>query len=195
MLTHCRLPVESGCPATNTGDESLNCFVLCCGRVGSVAFYKACSHCENYTVGHESRAGICGPGRFDYPDDHIEIDNRLSHFLGAMELLWPNAHYVHLQRNWLDTAKSFEKRTDRGIMKAFGTGILMGSDASPLDKAKFYVSTVNTNISRFMERRPKKTFFEIRDAERLFGNFWRRIGMRGDLEAAVAEFGKGHNAS
>lgn len=45
----------------------MNVFVLCTGRCGSVTFVEACKHVTNYTSAHESRAGIAGPGRVQYP--------------------------------------------------------------------------------------------------------------------------------
>jgi hypothetical protein len=40
-----------------------------------------------------------GPARFDYPDRHIESDNRLCWFLGTMQERFPDALYVHLVRD------------------------------------------------------------------------------------------------
>ena len=56
----------------------MNVFVLCTGRCGSTTFACACRHIENYTAAHESRSHLAGPERFAYPEDHIEVDNRLS---------------------------------------------------------------------------------------------------------------------
>ncbi len=56
----------------------MDVFVLCTGRCGSTTFIKACAHITNYTAAHESRTGLLGSDRLDYPGKHIEADNRLS---------------------------------------------------------------------------------------------------------------------
>ena len=59
----------------------MNVFVLCTGRCGSVTLYKICKHIQNFTSGHESRKKL----DFKYQENHIEIDNRLSWFLGRLD--------------------------------------------------------------------------------------------------------------
>ena len=52
----------------------------------------------NFTAGHETRTNRLGAARLDYPDRHIEADNRLSFFLGKLNARWgDDAHYVHLR--------------------------------------------------------------------------------------------------
>lgn len=63
--------------------KSMNVFVLNTGRCGSMTFTKACSHIANYTSAHESRCGYLGKSRFDYPENDVEVDNRLSWVAGA----------------------------------------------------------------------------------------------------------------
>src|SRR5688572_26940299 len=104
----------------------MNVFVLCTGRCGSTTFVKACSHATNYSSAHESRANVVGPERLAYPPNHIEADNRLSWFLGRLERTYGNnAFYVHLTRSREETARSFTKRWDHGIMQAYRVGVLM----------------------------------------------------------------------
>jgi len=59
-------------------------FILCTGRTGSTSIIEACKHISNYTADHESLAKVFGNQRLDYPDYHIEADNRLSWHLGAL---------------------------------------------------------------------------------------------------------------
>ena len=56
----------------------MNIFVLCTGRCGSMTFTKACGHIDNFSSAHESRCGRLGNERLAYPENHIEVDNRLS---------------------------------------------------------------------------------------------------------------------
>jgi len=106
----------------------MNVFVLNTGRCGSTTFIKACNHITNFSCAHESRAGILGEEHFDYPENHIEADNRLSWLLGRLERAYgDDAIYVHLKRNENDTAHSFTLRYQAGIIKAYrAPGILMG---------------------------------------------------------------------
>ena len=74
-----------------------NVFVLCTGRCGSTTFVQACQHIENYTASHESKISLLGDQRLEYSQNHIEVDNRLSWFLGSLDKKYgDNAFYVHL---------------------------------------------------------------------------------------------------
>ena len=107
----------------------MNVFILCTGRCGSTTFAKACGHIANYSSAHESRFGLVGEDRLDYPEDHIEADNRLSWMLGPLAKLYGNeAFYVHLRRDNETTAASFERRWGTGIIEAYTSGVLVTSD-------------------------------------------------------------------
>ncbi|MCS3662077.1 hypothetical protein [Salinibacter ruber] len=94
----------------------MNVFVLCTGRCGSTTFARACEHIENYSAAHESRAGKI-KGRVNYPARHIEVDNRLSWFLGRLdEVYGDDLFYVHLRRNPRATAESFADRYEVGMI-------------------------------------------------------------------------------
>ncbi len=91
----------------------MNVFILNTGRCGSYTFHEACSHIKNFTSGHESRSTILGPNRLDYPENHIESDNRLSWLLGRLDKKYgDNAYYVHLLRNEKDLVYSFASGID-----------------------------------------------------------------------------------
>src|SRR4029079_4844381 len=103
-------------------------FVLCSGRCGSTNFALACRHFTNYTVGHEQNTGRIGESRLAYPDDHIEVDNRLSWYLGGLgERYGDDAFYVHLTREEDDVAASFSRRWKIGIIRAYAKGIIWGT--------------------------------------------------------------------
>lgn len=87
-------------------------FALGTGHNGSSTFARAASHATNFTAGHETRSRIVGAERFAYPDQQIESDNRLSWHLGMMDVLRPDALYVHLTRSPEQAAASFVKRWD-----------------------------------------------------------------------------------
>lgn len=177
----------------------MNVFVLCTGRCGSVTFIEACKHIINYSSAHESRASHIGVERMNYPEHHIEADNRLSWLLGRLEKVYgEHAFYVHLKRNREATAESFIKRYDRGIMKAYrGNGIIMGlpENSNPLDVALDYCDTVNANIDAFLKDKPLKMDFQIESATQDFKIFCKHINAKLDMERALSEFSIHHNAS
>jgi len=176
----------------------VNVFVLSTGRCGSVTFIRACSHIGNYSAGHESRATLVGPRRLDYPDNHIEADNRLSWLLGRLDAAYgERAFYVHLGRQVSDTAGSFVRRAGFGIMQAYREGILMGGQPqqSALDVALDYIETVEANIRLFLRDKPHTMEFTLENAVRDFHEFWERIGAQGDYARALGEWSVSHNAS
>ena len=189
-------------------------FVLCTGRSGSMTVARAMEHATNFTAGHETRRGIVGDERFDYPDRHIEADNRLAWFLGDLHRRFPDAFYVHLTRDPEAVAASFAARWDLpvgprplrpfarllpnrnpGLVRAFANGIVMadGQRIDPLEASRFLVSTVTRNIELFLEG---KQWLPLRleSARDDLAAVWERIGAEGDLGAALGELDVRHNA-
>lgn len=176
----------------------MNVFVLNSGRCGSTTFIQACSHITNYTSAHESRAGLVGRARFEYPQNHIEADNRLSWFLGRLERAYgDDAMYVHLRRGEEATAKSFVKRYEFGIVNAYRKHILMGcpDDVDPMAIAGDYCDTVNSNIELFLRGKSRWMAFSLESAKQDFRRFWNLIEAKGDLEGALSEFDVRYNSS
>ncbi len=182
---------------------SMRVFVLNTGRCGSVTFIRACQHIDNFTAGHETLAALAGPARFDYPDHHIEADNRLAWFLGHFEsFIRPGDRFVWLRRDPDEVTESFLRRWDStyraGIIKAFAYGILMqGREWSPEDRrqvTRFYVDTVEANIGAFL-RDKDHLVCDLATAEADFASFWAWIGAQGDRDAALSEWSTRHNAS
>ncbi len=200
-------------------------FVVGTGRCGTTTFARACSHIENYTAAHESRADLLGLARIEYPDGHIECDNRLSWFLGPMAQRFedepsgvggwrrrktrktttastPGTLWVHLTRDRQEVVRSFARREPKlgGIIPAFGNGITMTArQYSPeeiSDVAGWYVDTVTANLDTFLRTRANVIRVDItRVSGRVFRDFWDQIGAVGDVDAALAEFSIRHNAS
>lgn len=153
---------------------------------------------SNYTAGHETLARQIGEARFDYPDRHIEADNRLSWFLGGLERRFGKAPlYVHLRRHRERVAESFARRWGTGIIRAFNDGIVLATrpEEQRLDVCRFYVDTVTANIDAFLRDKPRTMSVWLEEAEDWFPAFWERIGGEGDLQAGLAEFKVPHNAS
>lgn len=178
-------------------------FILCTGRNGSVAFMKACQHIENFTCGHETLSRETGQNRLNFPDNHIESDNRLSWILGRVdEKFGDDAFYVHMTRNRKDTATSFNRRwnTKTSIIKSYCEGILMTPLETVKEETKLticedYYDTVYSNIRFFLKDKTHKMTIDLTQIKEGFTEFWKNIGARGNMEAALEEFNKAHNKS
>jgi len=176
----------------------VNVFILSAGRSGSQTFARACDHITNYTSAHESRSGLLGEAHFDYPDKHIESDNRLSWLLGRLDRRFGDrAFYVHLTRETRPVAASWAKRAHTGMMNAYRFAILWHcpKDATPLEVALDYCDTVEQNIRLFLRDKENRMDFPLEQARERFPEFWRRIGAEGDLSVALGEFDVRHNAA
>lgn len=176
----------------------MNIFVLCTGRCGSVTFAKACSHVTNYTAGHETRAKLTGSDRLKYPARHIEVDNRLSWFLGRLDdRFGDDAFYVHLWRDPVRVAESMNRRWHlrNGIIRGYADNICAAPVRDPLATCQDYVETVTANIRLFLKDKSRKFDFNLDDAPVAWPAFWREISAEGDFNAASSEFSVIHNAS
>ena len=176
----------------------MNIFILNTGRCGSTTFIKACQHMTNYSSAHESRCTLTGKQRLAFPENHIEADNRLSWILGRLDTAYgDDAFYVHLSRDKTNTAESFARRNDFGIIKAYREGILMQEQQrdSALELAHDYIETIESNIALFLKDKTHTMQFSLENAERDFRRFWEQIDAEGDLEAALAEWKTSYNAS
>src|SRR5690606_3540142 len=150
-----------------------------------MSFARACERFSNYTVGHESvRPTPLGTGR-RYPAQHIEVDNRLSWFLGLLGKEYPDAFYVHLRRDRDAVIRSFAR--GRHIIRAFHvmrhSRQLEGSAGESVSAQ--YVDTVTANIEEFLRHRQNCTVrMENPDS---FKAFAEAIGA-GNAGAALADF-------
>jgi len=177
-------------------DPIKHAFVLCAGRCGSVTFARACEHITNFSAGHETRCSKLGDERLDYPNNHIEVDNRLAWFLGRMQSRFgDNAVYVHLTRDATLTAESYNRRwTFHGaISMAYARGILK-SRLLGLDPCHDMVRTITENIRYYLKDKTHVFEIDIADPEEGFTAFWYAIGAQGDLNRALKEFHKRYNA-
>jgi hypothetical protein len=177
----------------------MNVFVLCTGRCGSTTFAKACAPITNWTAAHESRTHLTGARRFNYPDRHIEVDNRLSWLLGRLERTYGDtAFYVHLIRDPEETARSFLSRADKGILLAYRTEILMraprrNADLPTIRFCRDYVDTVTANIESFLKDKTRKMTVHLGTVKDDFARFLDAIGAEGDLAGAIAGWDEVHN--
>ena len=177
----------------------MNVFVLNSGRCGSTTFIKACHHICNYTSSHESKRGCLGELLLDYPENHIEADNRLTWFLGRLDLKYgDDATYIHLTRDVEAVARSYSKRLRKGtIIPAYRGNILRSipDETSNFEVAMDYCQTANENIKMFLRDKTKKMTIDIDNPKASFKEFWGLIGADGELDLALAEFDFKYNSS
>lgn len=177
----------------------MNVFVLSTGRTGSLSLERACRHITNYSVAHESQCQLTGDARVKFPENHIEIDNRLSWYLGRLDKLYgQDAFYVHMLRDRQDTAESYKKRWNRetGIVRAYAYGIQKRQEHEIKDTRAIcldYVDCVNENIELFLKDKLNKLTFRLSDGEKDFASFWSAIKAEGDFDQALADFRQKHN--
>lgn len=187
----------------------MNIFVLSTGRCGTETFARACCYMTNYLAAHESHNRwlhpyLGAPYRdLRYPDNHIEVDNRLSWFLAGLQREYGNeAFYVHLLRDRDQVARSLLSRGRRSILYSFAAGVLQYyddadrlSDQERYEIALQYWDTVNDNIRAFLAGKPKQITMWLHEIKEPFAEFWRAIGAQGDLDSALDEWDIRHNAS
>ncbi|MFO7756792.1 MAG: hypothetical protein R6V34_12510 [Bacteroidales bacterium] len=178
-------------------------FILSTGRCGSKAFIEACKHIENYSAGHETLTKTIGSGRFDYNDNHIEADNRLSWDLGKLnEIFNDDAFYVHLKRDRDKVAESIMRRYYQpgSIIDSYCAGIKK-TPPEKLNKQQRlaacynYIDTVNANVEHFMSGKSRTITINLENIYDDFKEFWDIIGAEGNLDNALKEFSIKHNPS
>lgn len=172
-------------------------FVLCSGRCGSTTFARACSHITNFTSGHETQSGQYA-GRLTYPDQHIEVDNRLAWMLGPLgDRYGDEPVYVHLQRNYEDVLDSYKRRTDSnwGILPAFAHGVIQSPECGDYEQAtRLMLDTIRSNITQFLSDKSKVIRVRIEHPHEGLNRLWDLIGATGDRNAAHEELGRRYNA-
>ncbi|WP_128081062.1 hypothetical protein [Pseudoalteromonas sp. TB51] len=161
---------------------------------------KACSFIKNYTSGHETRIGMTASKKLNYPDNHIEADNRLSWLLGSLDKRFErdDVLYVHLKRSPQLVAESYNRRwyLRYSIVRAFSSGILMKSSRQDnLESCHDYVEVVNDNIECFLKSKDNKLTINIENIEKDFKTFWTTINAKGDLNGALKCLSKPSNKS
>ena len=179
----------------------MNVFVLSTGRCGSTTFREACKQVTNFSSGHESRAMHWGETRFNYPDQHIEVDNRLSWCLGRLDAAFgAEAFYVHLIRDKEGTVNSLNGRWHRtaSIMHFYTQAVLMTDPQALSDTERWqvctdYYETVNENIRHFLQNKPLRLTIHMESWQQSFPDFWQQIGAEGDLAAALQTLKQVHN--
>lgn len=187
----------------------MNVFAIGAGRSGTVTFYEACKHSNNFTVGHETKVSDTSPDRIFYPDRHIEVDHRLTFFKGQIAYAYnpANTVWVHVTRDWRDVEASWAKRTGtKGSMINTWpqAAFFRPQPASPYTLAQHYVRATMADIDFFLagvRSRYGQDYAHVipidvpEQAAANFRVFWKAIGAQGDMVAALETLKEKHNAS
>ena len=133
----------------------------------------------------------------EYPDSHIEIDNRLGWFLGRLDKNYKDEPtFIHLKRNPEKVANSCLNRFNTGIMRAYHKRILLFKpEASKFDICMDYVKTINSNIESFLKDKTKKMEVHVENFEEDYKKFWNLINAEGNLNESIKQLYKKHNPS
>ncbi len=164
-------------------------FVLTTGRAASKTFAYACRHLDGMTAGHETNGGKIA-FRLEYPDNHVEVDNRLVWFLGGLDHRYSdkNTFYVHLTRDRDKVVESYLMRWHLtvSITRAFYHGILMNPKKPDMDTARkschLFVETVDENVRYFLKNRSNWTHVRVEYLEQDFFGFMQKAGLTGDRD-------------
>lgn len=180
----------------------MRAFILGAGRCGTLTIAEAFRHATNYTVGHESRWYLDPNQRWAYPDQHIEVDNRLAWMVGTLHKRYPDATYAHLVRDAEANADSLARvlwprpgRNSRGKLMSGIQGILGRSargDHEALDYARNHVELTNDNARLLLATHGGITI-RIESPHAAFRALWGQLRCEGDLDAALAELDVRHH--
>lgn len=177
--------------------------VLCSGRTGSYTLSKACEHISNFTCSHESQVSIPYGKRFQFPDQHIEIDNRLIWQLGGLEShIGNDARYVYLKRDLAHVKQSFIKRLyqPKSIFYSYCEAVKKSTPENiskqEIDQlAVDFLKTIDDNIRFYLRDKTYQMDFQLENYANDFAKFWNFIDAEGDYDKALNEFSKQHNPS
>lgn len=139
--------------------------------------------------------------RIEFPDNHIEADNRLSWLLGRLDMRYGDeAYYVWLKRDDRQVSESYSKRWGGGhlIMEGYCRSVLQFPESSNINRvevASDYVGTVDANIQLFLKDKTNGMIFRLENARADFERFWNWIGAEGNLSKALNEWERTYNAT
>lgn len=164
-------------------------FVLTTGRAASKTFAYACRHLDGMSAAHESNGGKIA-FRLEYPDNHVEVDNRLVWFLGGLDKRYKDEEtfYVHLTRNADRVVESYLVRWHLtiSITRAFYHGILMNPKkpdvATARESSLLFTETVDENIRFFLKNRSNWARVRVEHLEQDFFEFMKKAGLTGDVD-------------
>jgi hypothetical protein len=171
----------------------MNVFVLGTGRCGATTFSKVCKLIQGFTSSHESLTSYNKKvfGSLDYPNNHIEIDPRLSYHIFSLKKMYPDALFFHLKRGRADCINSLKKRESLSNYSIFHYGWFKNSPENFEKAAELYYDNTTMMLDTFT---PKNNILSLENIAYDFIKFCNILGV--DLPSNVcAVLNKKHNSS
>lgn len=174
-------------------------YVVGTGRCGSVTIAAALKETvTNLTVGHETFANG-HPSNMAYPglpDDHIEVDHRLTFHLGPilLDVMKGEAIVVWLRRNTEAVVRSWLRRfkVKGGMMRSWANGVAYFRpelrSADDLEHvARSYVTHVERHLQSVFECHEGADLvrLHIEKPEPGLRELWKLAGLEGDLDRCL----------
>ena len=177
-------------------------FVIGTGRCGTVTLSKALALQFSYSVGHESRTTLF-KDRLCYPDNHIEVDNRLSWFTGLLREIYDPQEtvFVHMRRDAHAVAMSYALRyRPGGLLHAFMHGIIQTTPGNATHEDRVHTSllmveAIQSQCELFLQSVPMAVTIDLeqpRDGIRLLCEY---VHLQKYEDTFLDAMGQVHNAS
>lgn len=177
----------------------MRAFVVGTGRCGTCTMYHALSHCTNYTVGHESRAGRVEDHQ--YPDNHIEVSAHLAIAIPVLQERYPRARWIHLIRDREAFIRSAIEESPGGLLRFAGLWFQCNCNKIRKDKgegqgdilqpaAELYYDYINALCKRLLQFRLTVHLEQIKDE---WLGVWDWLGLEGDFDASLKEWDRAYN--
>ena len=162
-------------------------FVTGPGRCGTVTFAEACKAAiTNYTALHESHAGMNPP--WEFPDNHIEVDARLTWHVPKLIKKYPDAAWVVLDRNRDAVIWSWHKR---GTTMTAWRRLSTYDAGNTLMGAQHYVEFVYELLDALIPR--ERLWLTTPVSEDEARTFWKLVGAQGDFARFATTLRQVHN--
>ena len=165
----------------------MNIFIVGTGRCGTVTMSKACKHISNFTSNHETHKGATD---FIYPDNHIEIDGALCHFIPTIKEKYPDAKWIHLWRDPEPTIVSLSKRPSLQFYSRFHFRVDKQNQRKLAEM--YYYNTIGL-VDSMLPDALKVNLSDIKTGG--WKKVWDYIGAEGNYDTALLEFNKKYNKS
>ena len=168
----------------------MNVFFVSPGRTGTKSISRVLKTIDGFTSLHESRVQELGESRIEYPDNHLESDNRLTWFMPQLTKKYSDkALLVIVHRDREEVARSYNDRWYKiNIMKGYSQGILLRDlSDNNLDVCRDYVNHVYTTLDYFKDSWKNVIEMNIKDPDEGIRGVLEFIGKEDYFEEVIKE--------